>query len=114
MKVFKFITKNKGKVAEFRAHTKASAIKIVQINARYPELQVDTLVEVAKYALQYCEAFYDPPFVVDFHKAAADLQSGEVLASDGTQSEQCNHQPIANLTRSGELSQISRMLGLVY
>ena len=65
MKTFKFITKNKGKVAEFRAYTKTSAIKIVHIDASYPELQVDTLVEVAKYALQYCKAFYDPPFIIE-------------------------------------------------
>lgn len=65
MKVFKFITKNKGKVDEFRAYTKASVIKIAHVDASYPELQADTLVEVAKYALQYCKAFYDPPFIIE-------------------------------------------------
>ena len=49
-----------------------------------------------------------------FTNAAADLQSSEVLSSDGTQCEQCHHQPIANLTCSGELSHFSRVFGLVY
>jgi len=65
LKVFKFITKNKGKVEEFRAYTKASVIEIAHVDASYPELQADTLVEVAKYALQYCKAFYDPPFIIE-------------------------------------------------
>ena len=56
---------------------------------------------------------HDPPCAMDFHKAAADLQGGEILPSDGTQSEQGHHQPIANLTCSGKLGQVSRVFGLV-
>ena len=52
--------------------------------------------------------------MMDFHKAAADLQGGEVFPPDGTQSKQCHHKPIANLTCSGELGHFSRVFGLVY
>lgn len=50
---------------------------------------------------------------MDFHKAAADLQGSEVLASDGAKREQRHHQPIANLTCSGKLGQVWRDFGLV-
>ncbi len=63
--MFKFITKNKGKVHELKAKVKASPIKITHIESDYPELQADTLVEISKHALQYCKEFYDPPFIIE-------------------------------------------------
>jgi hypothetical protein len=51
---------------------------------------------------------------VDFDKAATDLQCGKVLSSDWTQSEQCHHQPIANLLCSRKLAHTLRVFGLVY
>jgi XTP/dITP diphosphohydrolase len=73
---FKFITKNKGKVKELRAKVKASPINIMHVEASYPELQADTLVEVSKHALQYCKEFYDSPFIIEDSGLFIDVLAG--------------------------------------
>ena len=53
----------------------------------------------------------DPPPATDFHKAAADLQGGKVLASDGMKPEHCHHQSVTDLGCLGEFGHGLRVFG---
>ena len=50
----------------------------------------------------------DTPLTPNLHKAAADLQPGEVLPPDRAKGKQRQHQSIADLTGSGKLRQFLR------
>lgn len=58
-----FITSNAHKFAEVK---KLTDIPLVQMNLPYPEIQADTLQEVAEYGAEYCyERVGEPCFVED-------------------------------------------------
>jgi XTP/dITP diphosphohydrolase len=60
-----FITQNHAKVAELQAKAKQFELTITQINAPYPELQADTLEDVVRYGLAYCQKKYSAPFIIE-------------------------------------------------
>jgi len=65
VKTFNFITQNSGKVAEMQAKAHEFGLKIVQVNAPYPELQADTLEEVVLHGLSYCQEKFPAPFIIE-------------------------------------------------
>jgi len=65
VKAFSFITKNSGKVAELQAKAHEFGLEIIQVNASYPELQADTLGEIVRYGLSYCQEKFSPPFIIE-------------------------------------------------
>lgn len=64
MKLY-FITSNKGKVLE--AKTKLSELKIdvIQKDLGYPEIQTDSLEEVAIYGVEQIKKKFDQPFILE-------------------------------------------------
>ncbi len=60
-----FITHNRGKVEELRAKAKRFNVRIKHVDAVYPELQADTLEEVARHALAFCRTRFSPPFMIE-------------------------------------------------
>ncbi len=60
-----FITHNRGKVEELRARAAPFNVRVVHIDASYPELQADTLEEVALHALAFCRTQFSPPFIIE-------------------------------------------------
>ena len=65
MKEINFITQNCGKVAELRVTAKQFDLKINHIDAPYPELQADTLEDVVRYGLAYCQNKFPAPFIIE-------------------------------------------------
>lgn len=65
MKKFFFITGNKGKVFEANQKFSKIKIKLVQKNLGYPEIQADTLREVADFGLDYINKDLVPPFFLE-------------------------------------------------
>ncbi len=60
-----FITHNRGKVEELRAKAAPFNIRVEHVDASYPELQADTLEEVALDALAFCCTQFSPPFIIE-------------------------------------------------
>ena len=65
MKEINFITQNRGKVAELQAKAKQFDLKINHIDASYPEPQADTLEDVVRYGLTYCQNKFPAPFIIE-------------------------------------------------
>ena len=65
MKEIIFITSNKGKVLEAKNRFSTVDIKIVQKNLGYPEIQADTLEEVASFGVEYLKKQIDKPFIIE-------------------------------------------------
>ncbi len=60
-----FVTRNRGKVEELQAKAQSFGVRITHVDAAYPELQVDTLEEVALNALSFCRSRFPPPFIIE-------------------------------------------------
>jgi XTP/dITP diphosphohydrolase len=60
-----FITSNEGKLVEIQQKVKQYDIKIIQKNLGYPEIQVDTLEEVAAYGVSFIQKNFSKPFIVE-------------------------------------------------
>jgi len=65
MNTIYFITGNSGKVKEVQEKFKDFNIKIVQKNLGYPEIQADTIKEVAKYGLEFLKNKINKPFILE-------------------------------------------------
>jgi XTP/dITP diphosphohydrolase len=65
MKTIYFITSNKGKVLEANKKFSEIDIKIVQKNIGYPEIQADTLEEVAKFGVGHIQKQLNHPFILE-------------------------------------------------
>ncbi len=65
MKALTVITTNDGKFREFTDALSVSDIRIQRLNARYPEIQADSLEEVVVFGMQWLNGKADPPFVID-------------------------------------------------
>lgn len=65
MKKFFFVTGNKGKVLEASSKFSEIKIQVVQKNLGYPEIQADTLEEVADFGLDYISKNLLPPFILE-------------------------------------------------
>ncbi len=60
-----FITGNKGKVEEARGLLSKLNIEVVQLNLRYPEIQSNSLEEIARQGAEYCYAKLKKPLFVE-------------------------------------------------
>ena len=65
MKILYFITGNKGKIAEAKEKFKSLSIVLVQNDLGYPEIQADTLEEVARFGVETLEHRCSEPFILE-------------------------------------------------
>ena len=65
MKSIYFITSNKGKVIEVNNKLKHLNIEIIQKNIGYPEIQAETLEEVAIFGLKHVQNYISKPFILE-------------------------------------------------
>jgi len=65
MKEIFFITGNKGKVEEAKAFFSDLDIKIVQKDTGYPEIQADSLEEVARFGVDFLSKKIKSPFILE-------------------------------------------------
>ena len=65
MKVLEFITSNKGKLLEAQAALGPLGYKVHQCNIGYPELQADTLDEVAIFGMEQVKAKIKGAFILE-------------------------------------------------
>ncbi len=65
MKTIFFITSNKGKVLEAKTKFSDIDIKIIQKDLGYPEIQADSLEEVALFGAKYVQKHFDKPFILE-------------------------------------------------
>lgn len=64
-KTLYFITSNKGKVLEAKMKFSDIKINIIQRNLGYPEIQADTLEEVAFFGAEYVQKKFNHPFILE-------------------------------------------------
>ncbi len=60
-----FVTSNEGKAKEVASHLRPLGVRVVQRQVPYPEIQADTLEEVAVYGLKWLKDRIDGPFFID-------------------------------------------------
>lgn len=65
MKQLYFITSNKGKALEAKKKFSKIGLEIIQKNLGYPEIQANTLEEVADFGAQYVESKINEPFFLE-------------------------------------------------
>jgi XTP/dITP diphosphohydrolase len=65
MKTLYFITSNKGKALEAKTKFSEINVKIVQKNLGYPEIQADSLAEVALVGAEDVKKRFDQPFFLE-------------------------------------------------
>ena len=65
MKTLYFITSNKGKVAEATEKLRPLGYKVVQKDLGYPEVQADSLEEVAIQGIAHVQSRFDHPFILE-------------------------------------------------
>ena len=65
MKTIYFITGNKGKVLEANKKFSNFNIKVIQKDLGYPEIQADSLEEVAKFGVEYIQKKFNQPFILE-------------------------------------------------
>lgn len=65
MKTLYFITSNKGKVQKATQKLRPLGFSVVQKDLGYPEIQADTLEEVALQGIAYVQARFKKPFMLE-------------------------------------------------
>jgi XTP/dITP diphosphohydrolase len=65
MKTLYFITGNTGKVTEATEKLKPFQIQIVQKDLGYPEIQADSLLEVAQFGVNHVKPRFKKPFILE-------------------------------------------------
>ena len=65
MNALYFITGNKGKFSEVKEKLQSIDIKIIQKDLGYPEIQADSLEEVAKYGVDHIKKGFNEPFILE-------------------------------------------------
>ena len=65
MKTLYFATSNKGKVKEFTQSLSSIKVDVVQKNIPYPEIQANSLEEVALFGAKYLQKKFVKPFVLE-------------------------------------------------
>jgi len=65
MKTLYFITSNKGKALEAKTKFSEINVKIIQKNLGYPEIQADSLEEVALFGVEDVKKRFDQPFFLE-------------------------------------------------
>jgi len=65
MKTLYFVTGNKGKLVEVQNKFSKVDVKVVQMDLGYPEIQADSLEDVAMYGLNDVRKRFDKPFILE-------------------------------------------------
>jgi XTP/dITP diphosphohydrolase len=65
MKQLYFITGNEGKFTELQQKVLPLKMKVLQKNLGYPEVQAETLEEVAEYGVNHIQQHFSKPFVLE-------------------------------------------------
>jgi len=65
MKTIYFITGNKGKVLEAKTKFSDLNIEIIQKDLGYPEVQADSLEDVARFGAEHVQEKFDHPFILE-------------------------------------------------
>ena len=65
MKKLYFITGNNGKVTEAAEKLKPLGLKVVKKDLGYPEVQADSLEEVATWGVSHVQERFDSPFILE-------------------------------------------------
>ena len=65
MKTIYFITSNKGKVLEVNKKFSDIDIEVVQKDIGYPEIQADSLEEVAQFGVEHIQKQFNHPFILE-------------------------------------------------
>jgi len=65
MKKIYFITGNRGKFLEVKQKLNQEDIEVIQKNFGYPEIQTETLEDVAQYGLNYLKKKINKPFILE-------------------------------------------------
>ena len=65
MKTLYFITSNKGKLLEARTKFQDLNIDIVQQDIGYPEIQTDSLEDVARFGAEHVQKRFNHPFILE-------------------------------------------------
>ena len=65
MKTIYFITGNKGKFSEVKEKLKRLDVAVIQENLGYPEVQGDSLEEVAGCGVEHIKKRFLPPFIIE-------------------------------------------------
>ncbi|MCK5112314.1 MAG: XTP/dITP diphosphatase [Thermoplasmatales archaeon] len=65
MKTIYFITGNKGKFSEVKEKLKRLDVAVIQENLGYPEVQGDSLEEVAGYGVEHIKKRFLHPFIIE-------------------------------------------------
>ncbi len=65
MKQLYFITSNEGKLTELQQKLSPLKIKVIQKNLGYPEIQAESLEEVAEYGIRHVQQTFTKPFILE-------------------------------------------------
>jgi len=65
MKTIYFVTSNKGKLKETKTRLSEVSVNVVQKNLGYPEIQADTLQDVASFGMKHIQKRIDSPFILE-------------------------------------------------
>lgn len=65
MKTVYFITSNKGKVLEAKTKFSDLDINVVQKDLGYPEIQADSLEDVARFGAEHVQKKFNQPFILE-------------------------------------------------
>ena len=65
MKTMCFVTSNKGKLKEAKTRLLEVGIDVVQKSLGYPEIQADTLQDVASFGVKHVQKRIDGPFILE-------------------------------------------------
>ncbi|ASI99486.1 XTP/dITP diphosphatase [Thermococcus celer] len=60
-----FVTSNPGKVEEAKKYFEPLGVDVHQLHLEYPEIQADTLEEVALFGVEWLSSMIDGPFFLD-------------------------------------------------
>ena len=65
MKTIYFVTSNNGKLKETKTRLSGVGVNVVQKNLGYPEIQADTLQDVASFGVKHIQKRIDSPFILE-------------------------------------------------
>ena len=65
MKTLYFITSNKGKITETTEKLNPFQIRIIQKDLGYPEIQADSLLDVAQFGVDHIRSRFEKPFILE-------------------------------------------------
>ena len=76
MKTIYFITSNKGKLQEAKEKLSTVDVEVIQKNLVYPEIQADTLEDVARFGVEYLQKKIRGSFILEDAGLFVDSLSG--------------------------------------